>query len=214
MAKKSRQDEPPNPSSVANRDMLQRLNFLYQASAFLQTAAFSSAQLPTGSKQGDVSQAGTSALGSSKQAQDTRKRKRLLNTSDISRSYVHDMRQVAQKTTIRMDPSVKRSVCRRCDAILIPGVTSRTRIGPSGPHGHGLFTSCLSCKVIRRIPAPPTPSISSPSDPSLDTTEVAVDPPVTGRRKRRRGPQPRLPPLFEREGHVVFRGSEQVMPSQ
>ncbi|VDC01319.1 unnamed protein product [Peniophora sp. CBMAI 1063] len=41
MAKKSRADEPPNPSSVANRDMLQRMNFLYQASAFLQTASLS-----------------------------------------------------------------------------------------------------------------------------------------------------------------------------
>lgn len=151
MAKKSRQDEPPNPSSVANRDMLQRLNFLYQASSFLQTAAASSSQPPTGSKQGDISQAGASALGRSKQAKDTRKRKRMLSASDISRSYVHDIRQVAQKATIRMyvsvlafrptsehssrDPSVKRTMCRRCDAILIPGVTSRTRIGREySPH--------------------------------------------------------------------------------
>ena len=37
MAKKSK-DEVPNPNSVSNRDILQRLNFLYQASVLLGTA--------------------------------------------------------------------------------------------------------------------------------------------------------------------------------
>jgi hypothetical protein len=28
--------------------------------------------------------------------------------------------------------------------------------------------------------------------------------------KRRRGPPPRPPPLFEQEGHVIFRGNVQI----
>ena len=29
---------------------------------------------------------------------------------------------------IRRDPSIKRSICRNCDSILIPGVTSSVRV--------------------------------------------------------------------------------------
>jgi ribonuclease P protein subunit RPR2 len=29
-------------------------------------------------------------------------------------------------------------------------------------------------------------------------------------KRRRRGPLPRPPPLFEREGHVIFRGNVQI----
>ena len=39
-----------------------------------------------------------------------------------------------------------------------------------------------------------------------------VEDPIPLKSKRRRGPRPRPPPLFEREGHVIFRGNVQIEP--
>jgi len=86
----------------------------------------------------------------------------------------------------------------------------------SGTHRHVITTSCLRCKLPRRIPAPPVPDASPQGAPheSEDTAmEVdKVEDPIPLKSKRRRRPHPRPPPLFEREGHVIFRGNVQIEP--
>lgn len=79
MAKKT-PDDVPNPSSVTNRDILQRLNFLYQASAYL-------SHIPT-SNSTPPGQPGEPAAQ--------------LTTQDIAKSYVSCMKTVGQKTTVKM----------------------------------------------------------------------------------------------------------------
>lgn len=94
----------------------------------------------------------------------------------------------------------------------------------------------MSCKTTRRIPAPPVLDEDTSSEiteqaqpdpsntaqhPAEDTStamevdtmvpSVAVSSNAAERRKRDKGPRPRLPPLFERKvGHVVFRGNERL----
>ena len=86
----------------------------------------------------------------------------------------------------------------------------------SNSHRHVITTSCLRCKVPRRIPAPPVPDASpqgATHDPEDTAMEVdKVEDPIPLKSKRRRGPHPRPPPLFEREGHVIFRGNVQIEP--
>ncbi|KAK0222063.1 RNAse P Rpr2/Rpp21/SNM1 subunit domain-containing protein, partial [Armillaria fumosa] len=118
-------DETPNVNSVPNKDIIQRLKFLYQASVYLNGVT---SQSP---------------------------RRRRVTTSDLSRSYVSSMKVVGQKTVVKMDPSVKRTICKGCNTILVPGSTVTIRANKSASHGHVMVYTCTHCKTTRRIPAAP-----------------------------------------------------------
>ena len=161
------------------------------------------------------------------------------------------------------DPSVKRTLCRGCNIILIPGLTASVRVKcgflslpqsyaiiqwsqplASPSHGHAVTYTCNACNTSRRIPAPPTlappstSSLPSPSNPLISASSAPIStaniiPPTTGstpketldtraqaqhqhqqRKKKKKPPVPRLPPLFAREGHVVFSGNERLEAEQ
>ncbi|RDX42738.1 Rpr2-domain-containing protein [Lentinus brumalis] len=225
MAKKDKNQGPvANLNSVANRDIIQRINFLYQASTYLSTisspAASSSSNVPA-----------QPPKGKSKKKNTIRHPK---STAELSRCYVGSMRIVGQKAMVRMDPSIKRTLCKQCDTVLIPGSTASVRVKPLSSHGHAVVYTCTSCNATRRIPAPPVldpealsssadgavvPSTSgtAPMTAGADLDVMHVDPAPTvpqptGEKKpksrKKRAPVARLPPLFERKGHVVFRGNE------
>lgn len=243
MAKKNK-DEVPNPNSVANRDILQRLNFLYQASAYLSTmpnaTASSSTQAAEPQSQPPLPEYSSSIHpvlhvpdrflmhrfinpkhpdGSRKQRKAVKRKSgvgRKLGVEEIARAYVRQMKQIGQKTTVKMDPTVKRTFCQGCDSVLVPAVSAVVRVHTSSTHGHLVTTTCLRCKTSRHIPAPPTqePDIYEPPDHHT----LAMDPAPAAnssrvQKKKRRGPRARAPPLFQREGHVVFRGNERLEAS-
>lgn len=135
---KIKKDEVPNPNSVANRDILQRMSFLYQASNYLNSISSSASLEPTSKEQ-------TPPLPDS--AKKARKRKST-STSDLSRSYIGAMKAIGQKTVVKMyvtclrmlstslwtliikwyrDPAVKRTLCKGCGTILISGSTATVR---------------------------------------------------------------------------------------
>lgn len=136
--------------------------------------------------------------------------------------------------TVR-DPTVKRTLCRGCDTVLIPGLSATVRVNSacffretnschvvlttrfadskklgSNTHRHVITTNCLRCKSARRIPAPPV-AATHPEDTDM---EIDGSSSIPLKSKRRRGPPPRPPPLFEREGHVIFRGNVQIEPKR
>ncbi|KAH7919734.1 Rpr2-domain-containing protein [Leucogyrophana mollusca] len=224
MGKKNKEDIP-NPNSVSNRDIIQRLNFLYQASVLL----------------GNISAASDGAISpdtspiiphdsSAQYAKENRKRhrkrsRRVVNTLELSRSYVDTMKIVGQKTNVKIDPTVKRVICKGCSVILVPGTTAKIRVKTSKSHGHLVTYSCIGCKTSRRIPAPPTLHVDTSSSASASghaTSEAAptnqesamTDCPPTGnvvQRSVKKSVVPRLPPHFARDiGHVVFCGNEKL----
>jgi ribonuclease P protein subunit RPR2 len=88
MARKNKAEATPNANSVANRDILQRLNFLYQASVYLNAIGPGpSAIKPNADDDGKKKK---------------RRQRRLISAGDLSREYVKDMKLVARKTTVRM----------------------------------------------------------------------------------------------------------------
>lgn len=91
---KKQKDETPNINATPNRDIIQRLNFLYQASVYLQ-----SLELP-------VSIPVSPKMSDSKHTQDVdgkkKKHKRKQTTGDLARTYIQCMRVVGQKTTVKM----------------------------------------------------------------------------------------------------------------
>ncbi|KAI6045989.1 Rpr2-domain-containing protein, partial [Pisolithus marmoratus] len=187
---KGNRGDVPNPNHISNKDIIQRLNFLYQASALLGTIS--------------------TPVPCSANARHQPKRKRVVTTSELSRSYIDTMRIVGQKTNTKMDPSVKRCICKNCSSVLIPGISATVRVKDSTSHRHLVSYVCHACRSERRIPAPPV----LPDDPmgasyaNQPVAGIVPAKPLQGRR-RRHGPAPRLPPHFARDiGHVVFRGDQ------
>ena len=64
--------------------------------------------------------------------------------------YVELARKIAMRARIRLPRELRRRVCRRCNAYLVPGATSRTRIRQERePH---VAVTCLRCGAVTRIP--------------------------------------------------------------
>ncbi|KAJ7072026.1 RNAse P Rpr2/Rpp21/SNM1 subunit domain-containing protein [Mycena amicta] len=182
MGKKNKDD---NPNNVPNKDILQRLNFMYQASVYLGTV-FPVPTPPPATKR--------------------TKRNRKMNVHDLSKAYISSMKSVANKTMVKIDPAVKRTLCNGCNLVLIPGPTVSIRVKSSREHGQVMVYLCAACNSTRRIPAPPTLSASTESTGTSANDEMEVDALLRPSKAKAR-----LPPLFARDvGHIVFRGNEQL----
>ena len=114
---KKQKEETPNINATPNRDIIQRLNFLYQASAYLQSIdSEPSASIPISnhpsssrsiskSKAKEIETADTSKHTTTQEAggkKKKKKHKRKQTTGDLARNYVQCMRIVGQKTTVKM----------------------------------------------------------------------------------------------------------------
>ncbi|KAK9236589.1 RNAse P Rpr2/Rpp21/SNM1 subunit domain-containing protein [Lipomyces kononenkoae] len=129
MAKKEKKSIPALSKSLKNRDQYLRTSFLYQASVLMANAAQANPEL-----------ANTATKA----------------TAPLARYYASQMKAVARKSVIRLDPNIKRSICKRCDTILIPGRTCATfveneSIG-SVPHADVLTHTCKVCGGQKRFP--------------------------------------------------------------
>jgi ribonuclease P protein subunit RPR2 len=82
MGKKNK-DNIPNPNSVANRDIIQRLNFLYQASVLL-----------NGMTTDPPSQVPSLCEADDEHNPPKKRTKRVVSTADLSRSYVDTMKVI------------------------------------------------------------------------------------------------------------------------
>lgn len=111
-------------AGVTNRDILQRMSFMYQASAYLNALPEPTAK-PTRT-----------------------------TTQQLAKSYINSMKAVGRKTVVKMDPAVKRTLCKGCNAVLIPGGTARVRVKGSSTHSHVMTYTCRTCSTKLRIPAP------------------------------------------------------------
>ncbi|KAI6121431.1 Rpr2-domain-containing protein [Pisolithus sp. B1] len=195
---KGKHADVPNPNHISNRDIIQRLNFLYQASALLGTISHPpSPHTPVTCHPTACHQP---------------RRRRVVTTSELSRSYVDTMKIVGQKTNTKIDPSVKRRLCKNCSSVLVPGISAMVRVKNSASHHHLVSYVCHACQSERRIPAPPVlpdnaMGVSCTDQPPV---EIAAAKPHRDRR-RRSGPVPRPLPHFARDvGHVVFRGNRVI----
>src|SRR6201996_2692763 len=83
MAKKNK-DEAPNANNIVNKDIMQRLNFMYQASVYL------SGVLPIVPPQSSVA------------PRRRQKKSRKMTVHDLSKSYINSMKIVANKTMVKM----------------------------------------------------------------------------------------------------------------
>ncbi|ESK92048.1 ribonuclease p 21kda subunit [Moniliophthora roreri MCA 2997] len=203
MTKKTKNDVP-NLSNVANRDIMHRLNFLYQASVYLNSiddSGSSSQKQPTP----DVTQ---------KSNRQKKRKSRRAGPKNLAKSYIDTMKLVSTKTIVRMDPSIKRTLCKGCSTVLMPGSTATVRIKASSSHGHVMTYTCTECRTSRRIPAPPIIPSTSTAE-VLDAIGTTAESSSRRKRKLQKPITPQNPPLFARDvGHIVFHGDQQVSPER
>ena len=67
----------------------------------------------------------------------------------LARFYIFTLKDIAKRLVIRLDPSIKRTICKHCNSLLISGITMRTRIS-SNRETH-VVNTCLYCGNIKRF---------------------------------------------------------------
>ncbi|OJT15422.1 hypothetical protein TRAPUB_8010 [Trametes pubescens] len=202
MAKKNKDNEPvANLHSVANRDIIQRINFLYQASAYLNSV---SQALPSSAENVQPQQPAPAVKGKYKKKQKVRHPR---NTAELSRSYIGSMRTVGQKT---MGPVSQANAVQELRYSFASRFDShRACQTPDGtPPDDGAVI--VDTKPAASTSAPQVGAEASVMDVDTQSAEAPIPPPKQTYKERRRKVIARDPPLFERAGHVVFRGNERL----
>lgn len=75
----------------------------------------------------------------------------LQNQDSLAHFYANTLRSIGKKNVLRLDPSIKRSICVRCDAILIPAISSNARFKKRGGRYARVMT-CDKCKSVKSMP--------------------------------------------------------------
>ena len=68
----------------------------------------------------------------------------------LARFYCHTERTIAKRLALRRDPSVKRTLCRGCSSLLIPGLTCTQRQRRCKGQRWTVQT-CLTCQRSQRF---------------------------------------------------------------
>lgn len=88
-------------NAVQNRDIMQRMNFLWQASVYLESVGGSSMGGAIREEEEEVLNEGE-AEGGEKRRRKKRERKKRADGRDLARMYIQTMKSVGQKTTTKM----------------------------------------------------------------------------------------------------------------
>ena len=71
-----------------------------------------------------------------------------VNNQPLARFYIYTLVNISKRLVIRLDPSIKRTICKHCYSLLIPGITMKVRISPNRePH---VVNTCLYCGKVKR----------------------------------------------------------------
>ncbi|XP_067128408.1 ribonuclease P protein subunit p21 [Centruroides vittatus] len=68
---------------------------------------------------------------------------------NLIRYYGRTIKMICQKSQIKLDPDIKRTMCKKCYIILYPGITSTFRL-KSKRSKHSII-KCLTCGTIKRF---------------------------------------------------------------
>ncbi|PFH45711.1 hypothetical protein AMATHDRAFT_158121 [Amanita thiersii Skay4041] len=214
MGKKDK-DSVPTAGSVPNRDIIQRMNFLYQASVYL---SYLSQDCPPACEEDGEKNAAGGSSGVSR---------RTVTAHDLAKVYTRTMTAVGKKATVKIDPAIKRTICKGCQSVEVPGLTLSIRTKKSKSHGRCVEYRCTSCDRIRRFPAPALKGFDSSNNGNKqgDTSSANVvgnlmenedastaSVAIAELPKRKERIYPPLPLSARRDvGHIVFRGDERLL---
>ncbi|CAJ1060040.1 ribonuclease P protein subunit p21 [Xyrichtys novacula] len=64
---------------------------------------------------------------------------------ELSRFYSFTQKTIARRLVLRQDPSIKRTMCKKCCSLLIPGVTATVRQRRKNRKTRFTVMRCISC---------------------------------------------------------------------
>ena len=73
------------------------------------------------------------------------------NNTQLARFYIDLMKSVSTKVVMRLQPDIKRTICKKCNALLVPGVTATVRI--RGRRQKHVVVKCMDCGRVKRFNA-------------------------------------------------------------
>ena len=76
-----------------------------------------------------------------------------LNNKPLARFYIYTMKGISKRLVIKIDKSIKRTICKYCNSLLIPGITMRVRV--SSKRETHIVETCLYCNNQKRYLARP-----------------------------------------------------------
>ena len=76
-----------------------------------------------------------------------------LNNESLARFYIYTMIGISKRLVIRMDHTIKRTICKHCNSLLVAGITMRKRI--SSRRETHIVETCLYCGRQKRFLARP-----------------------------------------------------------
>ncbi|KAL4817708.1 RNAse P Rpr2/Rpp21/SNM1 subunit domain-containing protein [Aspergillus spinulosporus] len=135
-----------------NSHVRARINYLYNAAAYLQSKAAGAPEDVT-ARDEVMSEANTASPLAKRPRNDCR----VECAPRIARLCISQMRGVSQKSQLRLPIEQKRSFCKRCDTLLIPGTTciEETRNPSRGarkPWAEVRIVRCNICGTEKRFP--------------------------------------------------------------
>ncbi|XP_051549070.1 ribonuclease P protein subunit p21-like [Myxocyprinus asiaticus] len=74
---------------------------------------------------------------------------------ELARFYCFTQKTISKRLVLRQDHSVKRTICKKCCTLLVPGVTSSVRQKRGPRPQRRTIVRCLSCGLTKRFPNNP-----------------------------------------------------------
>lgn len=69
---------------------------------------------------------------------------------EMCKHHVRNLKRISRKNVIRLHPDIKRRLCKHCDMLLYPGITTKVRL--SKKPQRAVTVQCIECKKVRRFP--------------------------------------------------------------
>lgn len=134
--------KPPKSKGIPSKHLHARTTFLYQAATYL---TLQTAPNETANDSRADQLAGTSpSLGSQ-------------TVSPLATQLCSDLQRVSRKAQLRLSVDLKRSMCKRCSAVLVPGRTATQTLENTSKGGKKswadvLVLKCTTCGGKKRFP--------------------------------------------------------------
>ncbi|KAI9591140.1 RNAse P Rpr2/Rpp21/SNM1 subunit domain-containing protein [Syncephalis fuscata] len=170
-AKKEKQARP-----LQNAEEFQRMNFLYQAASLMTAAVVPERRIADDTAPGHLPKRKT-RKSKPRPSQATKQAIKDVNNptrpalAGLGRFYVSSLKTIAKRNVLRLDPTLKRALCRRCDTLLLPGITFKLQfeenINPA------IITRCQYCQAPRRLPIQPAKELFCEKPENAELIELS-----------------------------------------
>ena len=142
---------------VPNKALNSRVSYLYQAATFLATQQQQHSKAAIENSKKETPDGGIHDLAGATEAGMRTFFDFETSPQPASRRLISDLRAVSLKAQMRMSPSMKYSICKSCDTLLVDGSTCTSQLenaskGGNKPWADILVRKCNTCGTAKRFP--------------------------------------------------------------